>query len=132
MGSKPNMRSTEVLQTLLGNAHSDAIRGLTSSCPNKLLYVGADGAPAPTPAPTQMPTPAPTPAPTPTPTCHSVCDRPSDCTQFASICSGCSFCDDSPSPSPSPSPNPGTCNNVCDHPSDCSNYEIICGGCSFC
>jgi len=39
------------------------------------------------------PTPAPTPMPSPSPgTCHNLCDRPSDCTNYPNICSGCSFC----------------------------------------
>jgi subtilisin family serine protease len=66
--SKRGMSSTQVLSSMISNARSGAISGLTSSDPNKLLYVGGGGA-GPVPG---TPTPAPTPAPS-TPTCPSVC-----------------------------------------------------------
>jgi len=84
--------------------------------------------PSPTPAPQPTPGPSPTPVPSPPGECYSVCDRPSDCTEYPSICSGCSFCGGSPSPTP-PS---GDCHSLCDRPSDCTEYPNICSGCSFC
>merc|ERR1712045_732770 len=54
--------------------------------------------------------------PTTPQSCSEICDRPSDCTNYPSICSGCSFCDEgSPSTEPSPSAVAGGhCSVVCD------------------
>jgi len=80
--SNRGMSSTQVLSSMLGNAKSGAIRGLTSSDPNKLLYVGAGGGGG---------APAPTPAPTPSGSCQY---SESICRQYCSydFCSGCSIC----------------------------------------
>jgi hypothetical protein len=40
--STPTMAPSEVLEKMLENAVTNALTGLSSSCPNKLLYVGAD------------------------------------------------------------------------------------------
>jgi len=50
----PNMSPAAVLETMLDKAASNVISGVTDTCPNKLLWVGAgkgDSKPAPTPAP---------------------------------------------------------------------------------
>jgi len=87
--SSPDMASTDVLQMLLSNAVTNYVTGLTSGCPNKLLYVGADG-----PPPSAAPSPAPTPAPTPPPAAGDCQFSESICRSYCeySFCSGCAFC----------------------------------------
>lgn len=109
--------------------HCDPSNGLYEYCKDCPVCAGG---PSPGPSPTPRPTPAPTPG-----NCNAVCDRPSDCTEYPTICSGCEFCDDNPGPVPTPpsppAPSPGgTCNDLCDRQSDCTNYPSICGGCSWC
>merc|ERR1719414_1860257 len=80
--------------------------------------------PSPTPAPQPTPGPSPTPVPSPPGECYSVCDRPSDCTEYPSICSGCSFCGGSPSPTP-PS---GDCHSLCDPPQTAPSTRTYAAG----
>merc|ERR1712226_52155 len=96
--SNKGLSPTEVLSRMLSRGQSGVISGLTSSCPNKLLYVGSDG--APTPAPTPTPTP-----PAPNKNCQY---DESICKQYCrySFCSGCSVCGFSPAPTPAPTPVP--------------------------
>merc|ERR1719330_881465 len=54
--ANPSMKSSAVLQELLGNAVMNALSGLMAGDTNALLYVGEGGAP---PTPTVGPTPAP-------------------------------------------------------------------------
>merc|ERR1719497_295520 len=66
LSANPTMKASAVVSELLSNAVRNQISDLRSGDTNALLYVGDNGAPAPTPT---APTPtAPTPtAPTPTP-----------------------------------------------------------------
>jgi len=57
--ANPSMKSSAVLQELLGNAVMNAISDLKAGDTNALLYVGEGGAP---PTPTVGPTPAPPPS----------------------------------------------------------------------
>jgi len=76
-----NLNSQQILSTMLSKSISNRITGVTSSCPNNLLYVGGGSGPVPSPSPT--PTPAPTPPPSGA-TCPSFCvsttpDSDGDC-----------------------------------------------------
>jgi len=59
LSANPTMKSSAVLQELLGTAVRNVITGLRSGDTNALLYVGEGGAP---PTPTLAPTPVPPPS----------------------------------------------------------------------
>merc|ERR1712048_957558 len=129
LGEDASLTPTKVFGTLLAASIPDAIRGLTSQCPNNLLRV-SNAAVDPTPAP---------PTPAPSPSCKY---QESICKQYCeySFCSGCSICGSSPAPTPAPpapipappAPTPsGSCTyreSICKHYCDYS----WCSGCSIC
>merc|ERR1712187_176296 len=100
--SNKGLSHDEVLSRMLSRGQSGVISGLTSYCPNKLLYVGSGGTPAP------GPTPAPTPVPNPPAPSKNCKYDESICKQYCrySFCSGCSICGSSPVPTPAPTPRP--------------------------
>merc|ERR1712242_445206 len=98
----PTKNTDAVRAALIDNSIKGVLAGSSDSGPvvnNFLLYVGAAGPPPspsttkPVTTPAPAPAPAPTPAPPPTPgSCFSFCRDASDCTEYETLCSGCSFC----------------------------------------
>jgi len=78
----PTLTSSAILASLHESAATDVISGLRGTDTNKLLYVGAGGAP---PSPTVVPTPAPPGQ------CLGAC-QPYHCSGYPQYCGGCSFC----------------------------------------
>jgi len=91
--ANPSMKSSAVLQELLGNAVMNALSGLRAGDTNALLYVGEGGAP---PTPTVGPTPAPPPSVCPSATSTGP-DSDGDCrcntglTCYEDGSAGCTF-----------------------------------------
>jgi subtilisin family serine protease len=92
--SNSQMRNTQVLSQLIQNSYSGVIRGLSGSCPNKLLNVRGGGGPRPTPAPSPRPRPRPSPGPAPPPgtVCPKFAIYPKPDTEGDCVCPFYSWC----------------------------------------
>jgi subtilisin family serine protease len=90
--TNPNMKSDQILSTMLSKAVSNRISGVKSTCPNKLLYVGGDSGPAPGPAPTPAPAPAPGTGTCPSFAVYRTPDADGDC-----VCPVNTWCSTTPS-----------------------------------